>query len=230
MLGIHTQNHDQITGEINMSFRDRLYELTTPEEVDSFLTENPNCALFKAGSCHKTMQGFGYVEQVMEPREQLPLGFIKVIDSRPASNHVAEMTSIVHESPQYILFKDGQPVYAVDNWDIIPEALEASLLQHFGTVAVEQKSSANAAGNIEHYVQLLEGYIGNRLDEQSFTQDWLETFRMDNTLRSTEEFNLLNSLFGDVDMAYNSMLNGEESNTNSLKIRAEMLLQQISSR
>lgn len=213
-----------------MSFRDRLYELTTPEEVDSFLKENPHSAIFKAGGCHKTMQGFGYVEQVMEQRDALPVGFIKVIDNRPASNHVAELTAIIHESPQFVLFKDGKPVYDVDNWDIVPEALEAALLQHFGPVSVEETASAKAAGNIKHYIDLLEGYIGDRLDEQSFTQEWLETFRMDNTLRSTEEFNLLNSLFGDVDMAYNSMLNGEEPVSNTLKMRAETLLQQISSR
>jgi bacillithiol system protein YtxJ len=213
-----------------MSFRDRLYELTTPEEVDSFLSENPNCAIFKAGGCHKTMQGFGYVEQVMEPRDALPVGFIKVIDNRPASNHVAEMTAITHESPQFILFKEGKPIFDVDNWDIVPEALEASLLQHFGPVTLEESARSNANGNIEQYIALLEGYIDDHIDEQSFTQEWLETFRMDNTLRSTEEFNLLNSLFGDVDLAYHSMLNGEERVSNTLKMRAETLLQQISSR
>lgn len=213
-----------------MSFRDRLYELTTPEEVESFLSENPNSAIFKAGGCHKTMQGFGYVEQVMEQRDILPVGFIKVIDNRPASNRVAEITEITHESPQFVLFKDGKPVYDVDNWDIVPEALEAALLQHFGPVSVDEAVSTGAAGNIEPYIDLLEGYIGERLDEQSFIQEWLETFRMDSALRSTEEFNLLNSLFGDVDIAYSSMLNGEEKVSNTLKVRAETLLEQISSR
>src|SRR5690606_1159981 len=81
-------------GESKMSFRDRLYELTTPEEVDSFLSVNPNCALFKAGGCHKTMQGFGVVEKMMGSRGELPVGLVKVIDHRPASNHIAELTGI----------------------------------------------------------------------------------------------------------------------------------------
>ena len=213
-----------------MSFRERLFELTTPEDVDAFLTQHPNCALFKAGGCHKTMQGFGVVEQLMEPRDELPVGLVKVIDNRPASNHIAELTEIIHESPQFILIKDGKPVYDVDNWDIVPEALEAGLLQHFGPVSTTDENASSASGEIAHYVRLLEDYIEERMDEQSFTQQWLETFRMDSSLRSTEEFNLLNSLFGDVDMAYTSMLNGEEAVSNTLKIRAENLLNQISSR
>ena len=213
-----------------MSLRERLYELTTPEEVNSFLSANPNCALFKAGGCHKTMQGFGFVEQMMDPRIELPIGLVKVIDNRPASTHIAELTGIVHESPQYILFKDGKAVYDVDNWDIVPEALELALMQHFGPITSSGASSVNGEGNTEQYRQLLENYLEGRIDEQSFTQEWLETFRMDSSLRSTEEFNLLNSLFGDVDMAYTSMLNGEEPVSNTLKVRAEGLLQQIASR
>ena len=39
-----------------------LVPLTTPEEVDTFLAEYPQAAVFKAGTCHKTMQGFGVLE------------------------------------------------------------------------------------------------------------------------------------------------------------------------
>ncbi|CCB91736.1 putative uncharacterized protein [Waddlia chondrophila 2032/99] len=213
-----------------MSFRDRLYELTTPEEVDSFLSVNPNCALFKAGGCHKTMQGFGVVEKMMGSRGELPVGLVKVIDHRPASNHIAELTGIVHESPQFILFKEGKAVYDVDNWDIIPESLEVALIKHFGPVTSGDAAAAEANGDIEQYIRLLEEYLEGRMDEQSFTHEWLETFRSDNSLRSTEEFNLLNSLFGDVDMAYASIINEGAPVCNTLKVRAESLLQQIASR
>jgi bacillithiol system protein YtxJ len=213
-----------------MGFRDRLFELTAPEEVDEFLKQHPNCALFKAGGCHKTMQGFGYVEQVMGSRELLPVGFIRVIENRPASNHVAELTNIIHESPQYILFKDGKPVYDVDNWNITPEALETALLQHFGPVTQEQMQANLSFVNLDSYAGLLDDYLKDRIDEQHFTEQWLYTFRQDNTLRSTEEFKLLNSLFGDVDMAISSLENGQNVTANSLRMRAESLFQRISSR
>ena len=40
-----------------MGLRDRMYELTEVSEVDEFLKQFPTGAIFKAGSCHKTMQG-----------------------------------------------------------------------------------------------------------------------------------------------------------------------------
>ncbi len=212
-----------------MYLRDRLYELTTPEEVDTFLNSHSNCAFFKAGGCHKTMQGFGYVEQVMDARHALPIGFVKVIDNRLASNHIAGLTEIEHESPQFILIKEGKPVYHVDNWNIVPEALEAALLQYFGPVVDNNKKQRDKIDNIDSYRKLLEDYIDERLEEEAFAKLWVETFRMDSTLRSTEEFNLLNSLFGDVDAAFYSVQNGERALDGSLKTRARNLLQQISS-
>ncbi len=70
-----------------------LIPLTTPEEVDTFLAQYPQAAVFKAGTCHKTMQGFGVLETFLTKHE-LPVGFIRVVDWRPASNHVAELSGL----------------------------------------------------------------------------------------------------------------------------------------
>jgi len=71
------------------------------------------------------------VEAHLDGREDLPLGIIRVVEARRASNRVAELTGVVHESPQLFLFKDGKAVFDRDNWDItgeaIAEALERSL-------------------------------------------------------------------------------------------------------
>jgi monothiol bacilliredoxin len=112
--------------------RERIFELTTVEEVNEFLEHFPTAAIFKAGGCHKTMEGFGHVETAMGPRGELHMGFIRVIENRPASNHVAELTGIVHQSPQFILFVEGQAVYDVDNWDINHQVVEEALEKHLG--------------------------------------------------------------------------------------------------
>jgi hypothetical protein len=44
---------------------------------------------------------------------------------------VAEKTGIKHESPQIVLFKDGNAVFDRDNWDITAEALQEALTDHF---------------------------------------------------------------------------------------------------
>ncbi len=110
-----------------MSLESRIRFLTTPSEVDAFLRDNPTAAVFKAGTCHKTGEVFRNVERRLAPREDLLLGVIRVLEARPASNHVAERTGITHESPQLILFRDGAPVFDRDNWDITDEAVAEGL-------------------------------------------------------------------------------------------------------
>jgi bacillithiol system protein YtxJ len=118
-----------------LPLRERARFLTTPAEVDAFLAAHPDSAIFKVGMCHKTSETFAHVERELGPRTELPLGLIRVIESRPASNHVAQITGIPHESPQLILFKGGQAVFDRDNWDISAEDIAAALREHFSPVA-----------------------------------------------------------------------------------------------
>jgi bacillithiol system protein YtxJ len=114
-----------------LSLKDRTELLTTPEQVDDFLARHKTAALFKSGNCYKTPEAFVHVKAELEPREDLPLGIIRVVESRAASNRVAELTGVMHESPQIFLFKDGKSVFDRDNWDITAEDIEAALVQHF---------------------------------------------------------------------------------------------------
>ena len=117
-----------------MPLKDRTRFLSTPAEVDAFLREHPSAALFKAGLCHKNVQTLGYVQGELESREDIPLGVIRVVESRAASNHVAQITRVIHESPQFFLFRDGKVVFDRDNWDITPEDLKEALEAHFPEV------------------------------------------------------------------------------------------------
>jgi bacillithiol system protein YtxJ len=213
-----------------MTFRDRLQELQTPEQVDLFLDKFPTCAIFKAGTCHKTMQGFGYVEEKLSPREAIHMGIIHVVECRPTSNYVSEITGITHQSPQFILFLEGKPVYDVDNWKITPEALEESLNQHLGTFHAANNDhsteSPSTKANIQAYISLIEKLLSKNLSSDDFKRQWLITFQNDASLRSTKEFSLLNSLYGDVDkaLANKSSHDDELSEEGLLKQRAKELL------
>ena len=118
-----------------MVLADRTQLLTTLAEVDAFLAAHPTSAIFKMGVCHKTAETFRHVEKHLGPREDLRLGMIRVIESRPASNHVASLTGIRHESPQLILWKDGKVAFEFNNWDITDEDLGAAMDEHFEAVA-----------------------------------------------------------------------------------------------
>ena len=208
-------------------FKDRVINLTTPEEVNDFLTTHPTSVVFKAGTCHKTMQGFGFVQEKLEPREDLFVGLIRVVEARAASNLVAEKTAIKHESPQVIIFRDGQPVFDLDNWSITPEALDAGFRQLPGG---EQPAAANprAASDLAPYIQLLESYLSGAIDERRFEYSYTTAFRDDASLRSREEVEILNSIFGDVDKHMNMhLMMAGKSDTSKIRERAEKAYQQL---
>ncbi|MDR6216678.1 monothiol bacilliredoxin BrxC family protein [Deinococcus soli (ex Cha et al. 2016)] len=202
-----------------------LVPLTTPEEVDQFLTEYPLAAVFKAGTCHKTMQGFGVLETFLQ-RHDLPVGFIRVVDWRPASNHVAQRTGIVHHSPQLILFRDGQPQFEVNNWDITPQALgpvfEAQVPVREGVASVATDD------NVEPYRRLMRAYLDGQLSDWAFQDQYVNMFRDDASLRSQREFELLSRLFGDPD-AYHGGLHqlGAPQGRGDLRARVQELLTEL---
>lgn len=181
-----------------MGLRERMVEITTPEEADQFIDQNPLAAIFKAGTCHKTMQGWGHVQKFLEPREDIKVGIIRVVEHRAASNRIALRSGIVHHSPQIILFRKGQPLYELNNWDITPENLEPAkaLLPEPGQPTQDTGVSRSS---LDVYKRILDLYLEGHLSEYEFQLAYLNTFRGDASLRSQEEFELINSLFGNPD-------------------------------
>ena len=201
--------------------RDRVVNLSTPEEVQSFLAAHPTSVIFKAGTCHKTMQGFGFLQEKLEPREDLMVGIIRVIEWREASNLVEAMTGIRHESPQVIMFKDGEAVFDTDNWSITPETLAVGFgrVPPTGEVAVSEGSSRS---DLSPYLQVLEQYLTGIMNHRQFEYVYTTMFRDDASLRSREEVEVLNSIFGDVDQHLNMhLMMAGRSKDDGVRERAE---------
>lgn len=208
-------------------FKDRVRNLTTPEAVQEFLASYPTSVVFKAGTCHKTMQGFGNLQEQLESREDLMVGLIRVVEWRPASNLVSELTGIRHESPQVILFRDGKPVFEVNNWDITPEVLAAG----FERVPVGEpvaQTTAPARSDLAPYLEVLEQFLTGAIDERQFEHTYTHMFRADASLRSREEVEVLNSIFGDVDqhMTMHLMMAGR-ADLSQIRERAETAYEQL---
>ena len=207
--------------------KDRVVLLSSPEAVEEFLSRFPTSVIYKAGTCHKTMQGFGFVEEQLQDREDLMCGVIRVVEARPASNLVTERTGIKHESPQVLIFQDGKPVFDLDNWDITPEALTVG----FKAVPVGEAVAVNSGpsrSNLKPYFELLEQFLSGAIDEDKFEHTYTHMFRDDSTLRPGDEVEALNSIFGDVDqhMAMHRMMAGK-SDTSVLRARAESAYQRL---
>lgn len=186
-----------------MSSRDRMHELTEVSSVDEFMEKFPTGVFFKAGNCHKTMQGFGYVEKALDPREDIKIGFVRVIECRPVSNYITEITGIIHQSPQFILYQNKKAVFDVDNWDITSEVLEQALNTYLGPIdpAKIHSTAINHHADVTPYVNLLRLFLSGDFSEEEFHDSWLDTFKSDATPRSTEQFELLNGLLSQSNIA-----------------------------
>lgn len=201
--------------------KDRIVLLSSTEAVEAFLDRYPTSVIFKAGTCHKTMQGFGFVQENLEPREDLMCGVIRVVEARPASNLVEEKTGIKHESPQVILFQDGAPVFDVDNWDITPEALAAGFTKlPVGEVVAD--TAPQSGSDLREYLDLLEQFLHGNIDENQFEYTYTHMFRADASLRPNDEVEALNSIFGDIDQHMNMhLMMAGKADTSKLRERAQ---------
>ncbi|GKU77914.1 bacillithiol system redox-active protein YtxJ [Paenibacillus sp. L3-i20] len=61
------------------------------------------------------------------PREDIDYLFVKVIESRPISNQIAENTGVKHESPQIIYIDKGAKVWTASHWSITKAHISAVL-------------------------------------------------------------------------------------------------------
>lgn len=208
-------------------FKDRVYNLPTPEAVQAFMSDHPTSVIFKAGTCHKTMQGFGFVQEFVEPREDLAVGVIRVVDARPASNLVTEITGLKHESPQVIVFQDGKPVFEANNWGITPEVLQPALAAVPVGEPVGQRGPSSRS-DLTPYLNVLQAYLAGDIDDRQFEQTYTYMFRDDASLRSREEVEVLNSIFGDVDQHINMhMMMAGRSDSSAVRSRAEAAYERL---
>jgi bacillithiol system protein YtxJ len=120
-------------------FDARAEPLTDPEQVGAFLRAHPTCAIFKAGGCRRTDDALAEVRKALDAREDIPAAIVRVIAARAASNEVAALTGVRHQSPQLLLLKDGQVVFARDNWELSAPAIAEALALHFPEAAGAQK-------------------------------------------------------------------------------------------
>jgi bacillithiol system protein YtxJ len=201
--------------------RDRIATLTDAADVDAFLSDHPTSVIFKAGTCHKTMQGFGFLQEKLEERPDLMVGLIRVVEHRPASNRIAERTGIVHHSPQVILFRDGEAVFDVDNWSITPETLVAGFEKVPAGEAVDAAASGSTS-DLKPYLDVLEQYLSGVIEDRQFEYVYTTMFREDASLRSGAEVDVLGSIFGDVDRhaEMHLMMRGRAQNE-AMRARAE---------
>lgn len=177
---------------------ERFFQLAQPAEVDALLDSVEWCAIFKAGTSDRTLDAWLLVQKAFEPRVDVAVALIQIPSGRPASDHVAARTGVVHKSPQLILVHRGQAVAHLDERAIQPEPIQALMQEHLPSTIGPRVVNERAV-SLQAYCRLLEDFLSGRLPEERFQWSWLERLEKESIWREDETFALLNGLFENPD-------------------------------
>jgi len=181
-----------------VTLHERFFPLHGPADVDQFLGGFPWCVVFKAGTSEKTFDAWRVVQNALEPRSDVAVGFIRLPEDRPASERVSARADIPHRSPQFLLFRDGTPCVHLDEHAISPDRLAPLLVEHLPAVAGPPVRN-DAVVTLERYRVLLTDYVDGRLPEERFQWAYLDRLSQEAAWRDDEAFEVLNGLFENPD-------------------------------
>lgn len=107
-------------------------EITTIEEWNNAFESSASKPLvvFKhSTTCPVSANAYQEFNNYLDskPREDVEYVLVKVIESRPVSNQIAEDTSVKHESPQIVYIDKKEKVWTASHWSITKAHITAVL-------------------------------------------------------------------------------------------------------
>ena len=220
-----------------VTLRERFFPLHQHTDVERFLTGFPWCVIFKAGNSEKTFDAWLVAQQALEPRVDVAVGFLRLPEDRPASEHVTTVSGIAHRSPQLILFHEAKARFHLDEIAITPDRLVPFLNEQLPP-DVGPPVRNEAVITLEPYRALLSQFLQGELPEERFQWGYLDRLAKEALWRDDETFALLNGLFENewgrdvraarlVAVEFQGQLAGR---LKPLKTRAARLLERLSRR
>jgi bacillithiol system protein YtxJ len=104
-----------------------LTKIDTVEQFDELLEKEKEFFLLKHSlTCPISHAAYQEYQKFSEGNDQIPTYYLAVQDSRPLSNEISEKFQIKHESPQAILFSNGQAQWNASHWKITNRLLESA--------------------------------------------------------------------------------------------------------
>jgi hypothetical protein len=177
-----------------VTLRERFFPLHRPEDVDRFIERFQWSAVFKAGTSDKTFDAWLVVQNALESRVDVAVGFIRLPEDGAASERVSALTGFAHRSPQLIVVHQSKARFHLDEFAIVPDQLVPLLTQHLPS-AVGPPVRNEAVVTLEPYRVLLSQFLQDQLPEERFQWGYLDRLAKEALWRDDETFALLNSLF-----------------------------------
>jgi bacillithiol system protein YtxJ len=174
--------------------RERFFPLHEPADAERLLASVEWCALFKAGTGDRSVDAWLVTQRALEPRPDVAIGFIRLPEDRPASDHVAARLDVPHRSPQFILVQRGRLRFALDEVAITPDQLVPRLREHLPDT-IDTAVRNEAAVSLDPYRRLLSALVRGEIQDERFQWSYLERLERDAEWRDEETVRRLAGLF-----------------------------------
>lgn len=107
-------------------------ELTTTEQWKQLFEasdQKPVVVLKHSTTCPVSANALDEFESYLgkSPNEEVDYWMVKVIESRPVSNLIAEDTGVKHASPQILFVKNKEAVWNTSHWSVTTAHMKAVL-------------------------------------------------------------------------------------------------------
>lgn len=105
--------------------------LQTSEQLNELLElsgTRPQVIFKHSTRCSISKVAMTRLEKAAAP-EEMDFHYLDLITYRSLSNEIAERLGVVHESPQVLLIRDGQPVYTESHMGITMDDIKAEGLK-----------------------------------------------------------------------------------------------------
>lgn len=102
-------------------------KIETKEQFEELAKKESFLLIKHSLTCPVSGAAFEEYESFLEDHADVNTAYLAVQEARPLSNYIAETFEIKHESPQAILFKNGEPVWNASHWKITYDSLSKAL-------------------------------------------------------------------------------------------------------
>lgn len=104
-----------------------LQHITTKSEFDEYVKKDAFILLKHSNTCPISAQAYNEFVKFTEEYPDFSAVYLVVQEDRALSTEIAETFHVKHESPQVIVFKNGNVSYHTSHWDITVEALQKAI-------------------------------------------------------------------------------------------------------
>ncbi len=103
-------------------------KISSVSEFDQIVKTTEEFLLIKHSlTCPVSSAAYEEYEKFEQDHHSVPTYYLFVQDDRMLSTYIAETYSVKHESPQVILFKDGEVNWNASHWNITYQTLSSKM-------------------------------------------------------------------------------------------------------